>query len=770
MEPFRVYDFVETLDHSTSRERVSKVLGAAGIDGNDEPAFRYHFPRERQDAHGSSHTTRSTDKIEQYFSNPEHVRTLLRFYATDYQRFRLPVPQWAVKAVGEDFILRLGLQSLLSRPTPAPIPPTPPLPPPVTMNFNELEVDLAVGLWGGTCTCPDGAKYEVGDNGDLCGSLACVGGIAGECHHRASDAWAHRRVHCMGPLWQRWGEDPHLASDSPDLYRYIFVGGFHHGGTSLVHTMIAQQPGVASLLNAHTSGDEGQHLQDCWPTVGERSPDICLPHFRGVCIDLLNDLVSTASRRQRVRAQLLKGWGPWWRESNASAMIRVEKDPDLGSLFLKHAIFPTATLVAVMRHPFYTHETYKIHLFGHQSNGLYDSVCEGVLECMTLWATSWVNTLTRLRKVGSFAIVRYEDFAQNSDAILAELLQSATRGSRRLELHAAAGGPILNSQLVWKWVEARWELLQDHLSSTLEGSVRSAFGYSLVAPQYAETLTTSLCSHTACPVIPSKLPQVETILSILGQHWLGDETQKGVDRREVIAAAKNDLYRVSRPLDSAPSTPPPKSPLPLSPPPLSPPPLPPQPARSAPPPLPSSPLAAPLLPYSSPVPAGSPSFALLHHLTEHARSKLGQDAGFPVGATAGIVFISIIGTCCACGLFFFVFCRQSAAQFSRKEKELATELATVRNEVRAGGKNVVRVRSNNPVQAVSKKKKATEEVTSLMADLAAGSLHTALDDWVQMRPVSEEQQGRDETSRCSNTPRQDEECTCSSTSHGICTN
>ena len=33
-----------------------------------------------------------------------------------------------------------------------------------------------VGLWGGECTCPDGQMYLVGDNLDLCGSLACAGG------------------------------------------------------------------------------------------------------------------------------------------------------------------------------------------------------------------------------------------------------------------------------------------------------------------------------------------------------------------------------------------------------------------------------------------------------------------------------------------------------------------------------------------------------------------------------------------------------------------
>ena len=53
-----------------------------------------------------------------------------------------------------------------------------------------------VGLWGGSCTCPDGAVYLVGDNADMCGSLACVGGVAGECNEWFSYEWAYRKVVC----------------------------------------------------------------------------------------------------------------------------------------------------------------------------------------------------------------------------------------------------------------------------------------------------------------------------------------------------------------------------------------------------------------------------------------------------------------------------------------------------------------------------------------------------------------------------------------------
>lgn len=47
-------------------------------------------------------------------------------------------------------------------------------------NLVEKNVK-EVGEWSGTCTCPNGEVYKVGDNNDSCGSLACVNGKSGQC-------------------------------------------------------------------------------------------------------------------------------------------------------------------------------------------------------------------------------------------------------------------------------------------------------------------------------------------------------------------------------------------------------------------------------------------------------------------------------------------------------------------------------------------------------------------------------------------------------------
>jgi len=58
-----------------------------------------------------------------------------------------------------------------------------------------IENANGVGGFGGSCTCPDGNVYEVGDNKNHCGSLACVGGTSGTCN-RYHGSWSNRKVIC----------------------------------------------------------------------------------------------------------------------------------------------------------------------------------------------------------------------------------------------------------------------------------------------------------------------------------------------------------------------------------------------------------------------------------------------------------------------------------------------------------------------------------------------------------------------------------------------
>ena len=48
------------------------------------------------------------------------------------------------------------------------------------MELDTLN-NTGAGAWGGQCTCPNGNVYDVGDDNNSCGSIACTGGVSSEC-------------------------------------------------------------------------------------------------------------------------------------------------------------------------------------------------------------------------------------------------------------------------------------------------------------------------------------------------------------------------------------------------------------------------------------------------------------------------------------------------------------------------------------------------------------------------------------------------------------
>merc|ERR1712198_460697 len=53
-----------------------------------------------------------------------------------------------------------------------------------------FEDSALAGTYGGSCTCPTGEVYQVGNIGGDCSSLACEGGVPGICHEYSGE-WSN---------------------------------------------------------------------------------------------------------------------------------------------------------------------------------------------------------------------------------------------------------------------------------------------------------------------------------------------------------------------------------------------------------------------------------------------------------------------------------------------------------------------------------------------------------------------------------------------------
>ena len=55
-------------------------------------------------------------------------------------------------------------------------------------------------------------------------------------------------------------------AEDVDQHHYVFIGGLPRSGTTLLAAEIARSPGVANLEGIGPVADEGQYVQDVYPT------------------------------------------------------------------------------------------------------------------------------------------------------------------------------------------------------------------------------------------------------------------------------------------------------------------------------------------------------------------------------------------------------------------------------------------------------------------------------------------------------------------------
>jgi hypothetical protein len=124
----------------------------------------------------------------------------------------------------------------------------------------------------------------------------------------------------------------------------VFVGGLHRSGTSLVAGLLATHPEASGFIRTGVPENEGQHLQDVYPTArafGGPGRFALVPEAH---LTEASDLASPAAAER-----LFDSWSPHW---DLGRRVLVEKSPPnlIRARFLQ-ALFPRARFVMVQRHP-----------------------------------------------------------------------------------------------------------------------------------------------------------------------------------------------------------------------------------------------------------------------------------------------------------------------------------------------------------------------------------------------------------------------------------
>jgi hypothetical protein len=137
---------------------------------------------------------------------------------------------------------------------------------------------------------------------------------------------------------------PEPRADLLRTHRFVFVGGLHRSGTSLLARCLAEHPLVSAFRNTGVPEDEGQHLQTVYRPASAFGGPGRFAFDADSYLTESSELATEESRRQ-----LLSEWGRHW---DLSRPVLVEKSPPnlVRTRFLQ-ALFPEASFVIVLRHP-----------------------------------------------------------------------------------------------------------------------------------------------------------------------------------------------------------------------------------------------------------------------------------------------------------------------------------------------------------------------------------------------------------------------------------
>lgn len=242
---------------------------------------------------------------------------------------------------------------------------------------------------------------------------------------------------------------------------FLFIGGLHRSGTSLIHRVLRAHPDAAGFHDTHVPEDEGQHLQDVFPPALVHGGPGRFAFDPAARLTERSPLLTPDNR-----ARLLDQWGKY---ADLKAGVFLEKSPpNLIRMRFFQAMFPAARFIVVVRHPIPV--AYATRKMSRST----------VVEMIFHWCVAHAICLEDLRHIGSVAILRYEDLVAKPEEWLATVQRFAG-----LSPQAPAEAIADSNQTYFANWEAHDEIEREAMAALPEYPLR-VFGYKFVPP-YVES-------------------------------------------------------------------------------------------------------------------------------------------------------------------------------------------------------------------------------------------------------------------------------------------
>ncbi len=199
---------------------------------------------------------------------------------------------------------------------------------------------------------------------------------------------------------------PLSVAPDVDNKTFLFIGGAHRSGTSILHRLLREHPDTSGFVETGARQDEGQHLQTVYPAADRYGGPGRFAFDADAHLTESSDLVSAANRQK-----LLREWGAYY---DLDAEVLLEKSPAnvIRSRFLQ-ALLPNSRFVFIVRHPV------AVSLATQKwSKSPLD-------ELMRHWLRLHEILLSDLALLNNSLVLRYEDLVESPDFWLRKICSLA---------------------------------------------------------------------------------------------------------------------------------------------------------------------------------------------------------------------------------------------------------------------------------------------------------------------------------------------------------
>ena len=258
---------------------------------------------------------------------------------------------------------------------------------------------------------------------------------------------------------------PPLASPPAiDDKRFLFIGGLHRSGTSILHRVLRDHPSVSGFHDTGVPEDEGQHLQSVIPAAHRYGGPGEFALHADAHLTQDSELINLDNRDR-----LLSEWGAYY---DMQKPVLLEKSPPnlIRSRFLRQ-MFPGSRFLFVVRHPIAV--SLATEKWSNKSLG----------DRLRHWHAAHSIMLDDIDSKDDCLVIRYEDFVASPTQCLERicaLLGLASFSARQVvENH--------NDKYFLDWRE-QYAAEKDQVEAVMspDNPVLQRFGYTFDEPYVSE--------------------------------------------------------------------------------------------------------------------------------------------------------------------------------------------------------------------------------------------------------------------------------------------